>query len=157
MFTLLFLFTLPIQTVASTVIDPDTFSFISFSPESCNNGELLCMGSASVRNGYLSLTPEPQQGNSSSPSSTTNKVGRVLYPHPVHVWPAIISTTFTIRITPFANSTISGDGMAFVFAQDNRPSPNGSSGSYLGLFDRSTQGKTNYILQNIQLLSSQFL
>ncbi|XP_061358788.1 probable L-type lectin-domain containing receptor kinase S.5 [Gastrolobium bilobum] len=141
----LFAFLIQTQTSTSTVIDPNTFSFISFSPESCTNGELLCMGSATSGNGYLSLTPEPQpqqNNNSSLPSSsTTNKIGRVLYPHPVHVWPAIISTTFTLRITPFTkNSTSSGDGMALVFAQDNRPSPNHSYGSYLGLFDKSTQG-----------------
>ncbi|KAL2326624.1 hypothetical protein Fmac_025682 [Flemingia macrophylla] len=130
------------QTCAST--NTNTFSFVTFTPESCTNGELLCMGSATAGNGYLSLTPEPQQQstNSSSPSSsTTNNVGRVLYPHPVNVWPAIFSTTFTIRITPFSeNSTSSGDGMALVFAQDNRPSPNESYGSYLGMFDRSAQG-----------------
>lgn len=158
MFMLLFLFTLLIQTLtvttttATTVIGPNTFSFISFSTESCTNGELLCMGSATASNGYLSLTPEPEQDNNSSSSligsssNTANKVGRVLYPHPVHVWSAIISTTFTFRITPFSNdstTTSSGDGMALVFAQDNRPSPNGSHGSYLGMFDRSTQGNEN--------------
>lgn len=140
MYVLLLLFTLLIQNGSSTVVDSSTFTFISFNPESCSNGELLCMGSATAGNGYLSLTPEPQQSNSSLPFSTENKIGRVLYPHPVHVWPAIISTTFTIRITPFTNSTSSGDGMALVFASDNRPSPSGSYGSYLGLFDRSTQG-----------------
>ncbi|GAU36440.1 hypothetical protein TSUD_19750 [Trifolium subterraneum] len=102
------------------------------------------MGSATSRNGYASLTPEPEEEQNiinSGSSNIDNKVGRVLYPHPVHVWPAIITTTFTIRITPFAkNSTSSGDGMALVFAQDNRPSPNDSYGSYLGMFDRSTQG-----------------
>ncbi|KAG5076959.1 hypothetical protein JHK82_055654 [Glycine max] len=143
---LLLLSNLLIQTqsgASTVVIDPNTFSFVTFTPESCTNGELLCMGSATAGNGYLSLTPEPQQsGNSSSLlSNTTNNVGRVLYPLPVNVWPAIISTTFTVRITPFSeNSTGSGDGMALVFAQDNRPSPNASYGSYLGMFDQSTQG-----------------
>ncbi|WJX17370.1 hypothetical protein P8452_07298 [Trifolium repens] len=147
MFMFLFLFTLLIKTLtatSSTVISPTTFSFIDFSPESCNNGELLCMGSATSGNGYVSLTPEPDEEQSiinSGSSNIDDKVGRVLYPHPVHVWPAIITTTFTLRITPFAeNSTSSGDGMALVFAQDNRPSPNDSYGSYLGMFDRSTQG-----------------
>ncbi|RDX67552.1 putative L-type lectin-domain containing receptor kinase S.7, partial [Mucuna pruriens] len=143
MLLLLSNFLIQTQIGATTVADPNTFSFVSFTPESCTNGELLCMGSATAGNGYLSLTPEPQQSSNSSSalSNTTNKVGRVLYPHPVHVWPAIISTTFTLRITPFAeNSTSSGDGMALVFAQDNRPSPNDSYGSYLGMFDRSTQG-----------------
>lgn len=154
MFIFLFLLTMLIKTTAttSTVISATTFSFMSFSPESCTNGELLCMGSATSENGYVSLTPEPeaQQNNDSGSmvgtSNTDNKVGRVLYPHPVHVWPAIITTTFTVRITPFVkNSTSSGDGIALVFAQDNRPSPNGSYGSYLGMFDRSTQGKLNSV------------
>lgn len=147
MLILLFLCTLLSQTLTSTstVLGSNTFSFVSFSPESCTNGELLCMGSASAGNGFISLTPEPQQSNNSSSSTTANKVGRVLYPHPVHVWSAIISTTFTLRITPFSkNSTNSGDGMALIFAQDNRPSPNDSFGSYLGMFDRSTQGKITY-------------
>ena len=144
------------QSGASTVVDTNTFSFVTFTPESCTNGELLCMGSATAGNGYLSLTPEPQQsGNLSlSLSNTTNSVGRVLYPHPVKVWPAIISTTFTVRITPFSeNSTNAGDGMALVFAQDNRPSPNGS---YLGMFDQSTQGKHSIFICCMKYLVSKF-
>ncbi|BAT96161.1 hypothetical protein LR48_Vigan02g060000 [Vigna angularis] len=128
------------QLGASTVVDHNTFSFVTFTSESCTNGELLCMGSATAGNGYLSLTPEPQQSSNSSStlSNTTRNVGRVLYPHPVNVWPAIISTTFTLRITPFSeNSTSYGDGVALVFANDNRPSPNGS---YLGIFDQSSPG-----------------
>lgn len=147
------------QSGASTVVDPNTFSFVTFTPESCTNGELLCMGSATAGNGYLSLTPEPQQsGNLSlSLSNTTNSVGRVLYPHPVKVWPAIISTTFTVRITPFSeNSTGSGDGMALVFAQDNRPSPNASYGSYLGMFDQSTQGKHTILIYCMKYVVSKF-
>ena len=159
---LLLLSNLLIQTqsgASTVVIDPNTFSFVTFTPESCTNGELLCMGSATAGNGYLSLTPEPQQsGNSSSSlSNTTNNVGRVLYPLPVNVWPAIISTTFTVRITPFSeNSTGSGDGMALVFAQDNRPSPNASYGSYLGMFDQSTQGKHTILIYCMKYVVSKF-
>ncbi|KAI4337327.1 hypothetical protein L6164_015758 [Bauhinia variegata] len=141
MFLLFFLYSLFGKTYSSSVFHPNTLYFPSFGPESCSNGQLLCMGSVTAGTGFLSLTPEPQQGNLTLPSSSAlNKIGRVLYPQPVHAWPAIISTTFTLRITPFPNSTKSGDGMAFVFAQDDRPSPNASHGSYLGLFDRSTQG-----------------
>ena len=124
--------------------DPITlFSFPSFSPNSCN-GDLLCMGSVSVGNStnsghYLNLTPEPPN-SSSTPLVEPNAIGRVLYGKPVLAWPAMISTTFTVRISPFPNSSGSGDGMAFVIAQDNSPSPPGSFGSYLGLLDRSTQG-----------------
>ncbi|KAK7393127.1 hypothetical protein VNO78_21581 [Psophocarpus tetragonolobus] len=146
------------QTGASTVVDSNTFSFVTFTSESCTNGELLCMGSATAGNGYLSLTPEPRQGSnsSSSLSSTTNFVGRVLYPYPVNVWPAIISTTFTVRITPSENSTSSGDGMALVFAQDNRPSPNASYGSYLGMFDQPTQGVFQQIAVEMDTFMNEF-
>ncbi|PON76971.1 Serine/threonine protein kinase [Trema orientale] len=119
------------------------FSFPSFNPESCTNGDLLCMGSVTVGNStnghYLNLTPEPPNGSSTSPAAT-NEIGRVLYGHPVLAWPAMISTTFTVRISAFPNSSSSGDGMTFLIAQDNSPSPPGSFGSYLGLLDRSTQG-----------------
>ncbi|KAF7830286.1 putative L-type lectin-domain containing receptor kinase S.5 [Senna tora] len=112
-----------------------TFSFASFSPGSCSNGELLCMGSAATSGeGYINLTPDP-----SNSSSTTNQIGRVLYPQRVPVWPALITTTFTIRITPMPNSTSSGDGITFLLAQDNNPSPPQSYGAYLGLFEKSPQ------------------
>ncbi|XP_060673270.1 probable L-type lectin-domain containing receptor kinase S.5 [Ziziphus jujuba] len=98
------------------------------------------MGSVIAGNGHLNLTPEPEDNNSSTSSlSAFNKVGRVLYRYPVLAWPAMITTTFTVRISTFPNATGSGDGMAFVIAQDNHPSPPDSYGSYLGLLDRSTQ------------------
>ncbi|XVF89303.1 hypothetical protein PTKIN_Ptkin19aG0119500 [Pterospermum kingtungense] len=100
---------------------------------------LICMGSVTGSNGYLSLTPEPNS-NSTSAGPALDQVGRVLFHHPVLAWPASISTTFTVRISPFPNSNISGDGMAFIIAQDNRSSPSSSTGSYLGIMDPSTQG-----------------
>ncbi|KAK9280319.1 hypothetical protein L1049_014007 [Liquidambar formosana] len=122
-------------------IDPITFSFPSFNPQSCSNGDLICMGSVTAGDHYLNLTPESaQETNTSVSSLPINKVGRVVYPHRVLAWPAIISTTFTVRISPFPNSTGSGEGIAFVIAQDSNPSPNDSYGSYIGLLDRSTQG-----------------
>ncbi|OMO90858.1 hypothetical protein COLO4_18840 [Corchorus olitorius] len=97
------------------------------------------MGSVTGGNGYLSLTPEPDV-NSTSPGSALEHVGRVLFHHPVLAWPAYISTTFTVRISPFPNSNDSGDGMTFIIAQDNSNSPPSSYGSYLGIMDQSTQG-----------------
>nr|XP_011459854.1 PREDICTED: probable L-type lectin-domain containing receptor kinase S.5 [Fragaria vesca subsp. vesca] len=98
------------------------------------------MGSVTSGEGYLSLTPEQQESNSSSSSVLPlYKVGRVLYRYPVPAWSSYFSTTFTVRISAFANTTGSGDGMAFVFAQDSSPSPPDSYGSFLGLLDRSTE------------------
>ncbi|XP_010048215.2 probable L-type lectin-domain containing receptor kinase S.5 [Eucalyptus grandis] len=126
------------SSTSSSSLEPTSFFFPSFDHGSCTGKELICMGSVSSRDGYLNITPE--KGNSSLASMPTNQVGRVLYSQPVAAWPAMISTTFTVRITPPPNSTVSGDGMAFLFAQDNSPSPPNSTGSYMGILDRSTQG-----------------
>ncbi|TJX11341.1 hypothetical protein E9840_12840, partial [Tissierella creatinini] len=81
--------------------------------------------------GYLSLTSDPLP---ESPAQLPlNKVGRVLYSQPVTAWPAMISTTFTIRISPYPNTTDSADGMTFVLATDTSPPSENSLGEYLGL------------------------
>ncbi|XP_038695533.1 anti-H(O) lectin 1-like [Tripterygium wilfordii] len=109
------------------------FSFPSFDSESCYTGKLICTGTVTAGNGHLSLTPEPQ------PNVRNFQIGRVLYKHPVRAWPAIISTTFTFRIKTFLGSPGNGDGMAFVMAPDDRPSPDDSFGSYLGLMERQPE------------------
>ncbi|KAK9208226.1 hypothetical protein WN944_000580 [Citrus x changshan-huyou] len=45
----------------------------------------------------------------------------------------MISTTFTIRISPYTNTTDSADGMTFVLATDTSPPSENSLGEYLGL------------------------
>ncbi|XVF35588.1 hypothetical protein REPUB_Repub18cG0159000 [Reevesia pubescens] len=139
MLMLLLLYTFLDQASLNSVIEPLTFSFPSFDPSSCTNGSLICMGSVISGNGYLSPTPEPNN-NSTLSGSALEQVVRVLFHHPVVAWPASISTTSTVRISPFPNSTVSGDGMAFIIAQDNRSSPPSSIGSYHGIMDPSTQG-----------------
>lgn len=142
MFFLLLLSSFVNQAFLSSIIEPIPVTFNNFSPDSCNNGTLLCMGTVTAGNGYLSLTPEPDAGNSTSPPSLPlNKVGRVLFHLPVLAWPATFTTTFTVRISTIPNTTGSGDGMAFIMAQDNKPSPPHSNGSYLGIMDKSTQGE----------------
>lgn len=119
-------------------VESFNFSFDSFNSDSCNNeSRLLCWGSVSSSgNGSLYLTPEiPQQGEGNK------KIGRVLFRYPVNAWPASFSTIFTVRI--LTNSTVSGDGIAFVIAQDDRPSPSQSFGSYIGMLDPSTEGMNN--------------
>ncbi|KAH9799128.1 hypothetical protein WN943_000319 [Citrus x changshan-huyou] len=71
-------------------------------PASSNNGGLICTGAVTAYKGYLSLTSEPFPG---SPDPPLDKVGRVLYHHPVLAWPASITTIFTIRISKYSNST----------------------------------------------------
>ncbi|KAK2660786.1 hypothetical protein Ddye_007319 [Dipteronia dyeriana] len=136
MFYLFILSTLLSQVSLTSLVNPYTISINSFGPDSCTNGTLICMGSVTSGNGYLNLTPEPENGNSTLP---LNMFGRVLFNQPVAAWPATFTTTFTVRISKFPNSTNSGDGLAFIMAQDNRPSPPHSFGSYLGIMDASTK------------------
>lgn len=105
------------------------------------------MGSVTAFNGYLSLTPELEQDNNSTSTSYQDspyKVGRVLFHRPVLAWPAIITTTFTVRISTFPNSTGSGDGMTFIMAENNHSSPPKSYGSYIGIMDETTKGSKKY-------------
>ncbi|KAJ4826569.1 hypothetical protein Tsubulata_008518, partial [Turnera subulata] len=124
------------QAAFSPSINHTSISYHSFNPESCKDGTLICMGSVSAADGYLRLTSDPVPGNSTPP----NQIGRVLFHLPVVAWPALITTSFTVRITTFPNSTNSGDGMTFIMAENNLPSPPSSYGSYLGIMDKSTEG-----------------
>ncbi|XP_049378142.1 probable L-type lectin-domain containing receptor kinase S.5 [Solanum stenotomum] len=112
-------------------VECHNFSFPSFDVGSYSN--LTCWGSVTAANGTLNLTPDQPQNNS-------NKVGRVLFSHSIPVWPASFSTIFTIRIS--THQLITGDGMAFLIAQDDKPSPPDSYGSFIGILDPSTQGGT---------------
>ncbi|KAL0394259.1 UNVERIFIED_CONTAM: DEAD-box ATP-dependent RNA helicase 15 [Sesamum latifolium] len=113
------------------LVESKNFSFSSFDSASCENGgNLICWGSVKAGNGSLSITPDQPK--------ETSDVGRVLFRYPMPIWPASFSTSFTIRIT--SNSTVSGDGMAFIIAQDNKPSPPESYGSFIGIMDPSTEG-----------------
>nr|GLL37926.1 ATP-dependent RNA helicase UAP56/SUB2 [Ipomoea trifida] len=116
-----------------SVESSSNFSFPSFDSGSCANGtgNLICWGSVTVENGTLNITPNLPQNNS-------KKVGRVLYRQPECVWPASFSTAFTVRI--LANSSDSGDGIAFLIAQDDGASPPDSYGSFIGILDPSTEG-----------------
>ncbi|KAG8375784.1 hypothetical protein BUALT_Bualt10G0136400 [Buddleja alternifolia] len=111
--------------------EPHNFSFPSFDSSSCDNkSNLICWGSVNAGNGTLNITPDQPK--------ETSEVGRVVFRYPVLAWPSSFSTTFTIRIK--SNSTVSGDGMAFIIAPDNNPSPPESSGSFIGIMDPSTEG-----------------
>ncbi|XP_050268457.1 probable L-type lectin-domain containing receptor kinase S.5 isoform X2 [Quercus robur] len=153
MLSLLFFSTFLIQASLSSVMDPVTFSFPTFNTESCSNRELICMGSATAVDGYLSITPEPQHGNF---TQLKTKVGRVLYSHPMLAWPANISTIFTVRISPFQNSTDSGDGMAFIIAPNHDPSPPDSHGFFLGILDRSTEGIVRQLAVELDTFKNEY-
>ncbi|KAJ6862281.1 hypothetical protein NC652_039195 [Populus alba x Populus x berolinensis] len=118
-----------------------SFSYPSFDADSCNT-TLICMGSVSVGDRSLKLTPEPLPVDSNSTQPVLkDQIGRVLFHHPVIAWLSYINKTFTVRIFAFPNTATNGDGMAFIMAQNNSPSPPDSEGSYLGVLDKSTEGK----------------
>ncbi|KAL3745421.1 hypothetical protein ACJRO7_014513 [Eucalyptus globulus] len=95
--------------LTSSSLEPTNYFFPSFDPSSCTCKELICTGSASLRERYLNITPElEEQGNSSLVPMPTNQVGWALYSWPVVAWPAMISTTFSVRITTLPNSIASG-------------------------------------------------
>ncbi|KAF5185162.1 L-type lectin-domain containing receptor kinase IX.1 [Thalictrum thalictroides] len=125
-------------------VDPTFFSFPTFDHDSCaEDGDLICLGSAAAGDGYIDVTPMPQHTNTTSPPPLQlNTVGRILYRYPVLAWPATISTTFTVRISKDPNSIGSGDGMTFVMAEDNGPSPEKSYGAFLGLLNKTTKSGT---------------
>ncbi|KAF5733028.1 putative Concanavalin A-like lectin protein kinase family protein [Tripterygium wilfordii] len=111
------------------------FSFPTFTTTSCDDGALICMGSVTSKDGYLSLTPEPEDD-----SETLNQVSRVLFKHPVFAWPATITTTFTINMNTFPGSNNPADGITFIMAPDSNPPPVNSHGGYLGLMNSTLDG-----------------
>ncbi|XP_052210772.1 probable L-type lectin-domain containing receptor kinase S.5 [Diospyros lotus] len=133
---------------SGSCVGPSNISFPSFTDADCNSsGKLLCLGAYSVGNGTLSLTPD---------SKTLNQISRVLYRQPILAWPASICTTFTVRILVPANASGSGDGMAFVLAQDNKPSPSSSFGSFLGMFDQSNEGSIHQLSVEFDTYKNEF-
>ncbi|KAH9761592.1 hypothetical protein KPL70_000507 [Citrus sinensis] len=136
-FLLLLSIFLPSASSSIPVDPPVSFSFSSFNPKSCSDGSLICMGAVTPSYGYLSLTSDPSP--ESPDQLPLKKVGRVLYSQPVTAWPAMISTTFTIRISPYPNTTDSADGMTFVFATDTSPPTENSAGGNLGLSNGVSQ------------------
>ncbi|KAG6740348.1 hypothetical protein POTOM_055795 [Populus tomentosa] len=128
-----------------------SFSYPSFDADSCNT-TLICMGSVSVGDRSLKLTPEPLPVDSNSTQPVLkDQIGRVIFHHPVIAWLSYINTTFTVRIFAFPNTATNGDGMAFIMAQNNSPSPPDSEGSYLGVLDKSTEGLGVLILFTLPL------
>ncbi|XP_021738427.1 L-type lectin-domain containing receptor kinase IX.1-like [Chenopodium quinoa] len=113
-----------------------TFSFPTFNTSSCKpEGGLLCMGTTTPGEGFLNLTTAIPS-NTSSKTSGYMSVARVLYHKPIQIWPASFCTSFSFRIFPgFNQMNLSGDGITFVMAQDNKSLPNISNGAYLGLQD----------------------
>ncbi|KAF5940855.1 hypothetical protein HYC85_022022 [Camellia sinensis] len=155
MLILLLLFTF-LSPSFTSVDSFNNFSFPSFDSDSCTNGgNLICSDSATASNGTLNVTSDHQQQQPRDPPPI-NQIGRVLYKYPVIGWPAYICTTFSIRILTDPNSEGAGDGMAFVLTQDAAPSPANSFGSFLGIFDQSTQGVVHQLAIEFDTYKNEF-
>ncbi|CAL5436755.1 unnamed protein product [Camellia sinensis] len=125
-------------------------------PDSCTNGaNLICSDSATASNGTLDVTSDHQQQQPRDPPPI-NQIVLVLYKYPVIGWPAYICTTFSIRILTDPNSEGAGDGMSFVLAQDAAPSPPNSFGSFLGIFDQSTQDVVHQLAIEFDTYKNEF-
>ncbi|CAL5359738.1 unnamed protein product [Camellia sinensis] len=130
------------------------FTFLS--PNSCTNGaNLICSDSATASNDTLDVTSDHQQQQPRDPPPI-NQIVLVLYKYPVIGWPAYICTTFSIRILTDPNSEGAGDGMSFVLAQDAAPSPPNSFGSFLGIFDQSTQDVVHQLAIEFDTYKNEF-
>ncbi|CAL5441773.1 unnamed protein product [Camellia sinensis] len=111
--------------------------------------------SATASNGTLDVTSDHQQQQPRDPPPI-NQIVLVLYKYPVIGWPAYICTTFSIRILTDPNSEGAGDGMSFVLAQDAAPSPPNSFGSFLGIFDQSTQDVVHQLAIEFDTYKNEF-
>jgi hypothetical protein len=126
------------------------FSFPSFGNN--NSNQLIYMGNASFSpsHGYIDLTLSPNATSGASANQTdqysqlVNCIGRVLYRKPITVWPATFTTTFTMLVrnitSPGGQKNFNADGLAFIIVPNNKPILPDSYGSFLGVFDPSTDG-----------------
>lgn len=130
------------------------FSFPSFGDN--NNDQLKYMGNASFNSssdGYIDLTPSPNSTSGASSNQTADpysqlyySIGRVIYREPITVWPATFTTTFTMFVqnitVPAGQKNFNGDGLAFFLVPNDKLFLPESYGSFLGMFDPSTNGNT---------------
>jgi len=129
------------------------FSFTSFVHN--NSNQLIYMGNASFSpsHGYIDLTPSPNTTSGASSNQTADQyshmydcIGRVLYSEPITVWPATFTTTFTMFVQiitlPDGLKNFNGDGLAFIIVPNDKPFLPESYGSFLGMFDSSTNGNS---------------
>ncbi|XP_077210907.1 L-type lectin-domain containing receptor kinase IX.1-like [Tasmannia lanceolata] len=154
---MLLLFSSLLHQTSLTFLEPITFSFPTFDPESCDpSGDLICTGTATAGHGYIDLTADRQTIKSNTSSMLVNNVGRVLYKQPVLAWPANLVTIFTVRISEEPNSTNHGDGVAFIITEDKDPSPDNSQGAFLGLYNGTNQGKIHQLAVELDTFMNEF-
>lgn len=154
LYALAFLFpVLAIVSLAQSSGNFTNFSFPSFGDN--NNNQLKYMGNASYNSsgGYIDLTPSLNSTSAASSNQTAdqysqlyNTIGRVIYNELITVWPATFTATFTMLVQNITVSVgaknFNADGVAFIIVPNEKPVLSEGFGSYMGLFDPSTDGST---------------
>ncbi|WOL12377.1 hypothetical protein Cni_G21143 [Canna indica] len=137
----------PINATGSNPFDYSSSSFFSV----VNNTDLVLFKDAGYSQGALQITPD----SINQISYLVNKSGRVFHTHRFKLWEdhhatnrtnsttryvASFSTSFSINIFR-PNSSISGEGLAFLIASSLDAPPPGSEGGYLGLTNSTLDGE----------------
>lgn len=138
------------------------FSFSRFEKE-IRGVNVTVLGDANINLGALQITPDSLND---AATFLTNRSGRVLYATPFRLWHrdkangtatatagggggkrvASFSTVFTVNVFR-PKGTEPAEGVAFVIAPSTDEPPKGSSGGYLGLTNKATDGNaTNRIV-----------
>uniref|UniRef100_A0A0E0LB58 Protein kinase domain-containing protein n=1 Tax=Oryza punctata TaxID=4537 RepID=A0A0E0LB58_ORYPU len=140
------------QTTTSTYVGLDGKRFVTYSFPSFANSllhlpaNLTVLNNASISQGALQITPD---SSNSADGYLVNQTGRVFFSSPFTLWsppPAaggtyVASFSMVFRVNIFrTNTSVPGEGVAFVVASGLDPPPPGSYGGFLGLTNASTDG-----------------
>ncbi|CAN1235390.1 Probable L-type lectin-domain containing receptor kinase S.5 [Linum perenne] len=121
---------------------------------------LAVVDPATISNGALQVTPD-SAGN----FTLSNRSGRILFNNTYKLWDdddaaasggggghrtASFNTSFLINIFRLTNSSLPGEGLAFLIAPD-LTLPAGSSGQYLGLTNRESDGNSSNQILAVEL------
>ncbi|KAI4325393.1 hypothetical protein MLD38_030798 [Melastoma candidum] len=135
----IFLIFLPSPSSASISFPTKAFGHGPFNAS--DYATLSVLGSATISNGALQLTPDSANSN----FSLSHRSGRVLLPTPFKLFDeasgivASFNSSFLINIFRVNSSNPHGEGLTFLIAPD-LVAPVDSSGQYLGLTNAATDG-----------------
>uniref|UniRef100_A0A0D9WPX1 Protein kinase domain-containing protein n=1 Tax=Leersia perrieri TaxID=77586 RepID=A0A0D9WPX1_9ORYZ len=147
------------QTTTTTTTLPNGKKFVTYSFPRFDNtllhlpANLTVLNNASISQGALQITPD---SSNSADGYLVNQTGRVFFSTPFTLWSPspspstanngsggnyMASFNMVFRVNIFrTNTSVPGEGVAFVIASGPDPPPPGSHGGFLGLTNASTDG-----------------